>query len=91
MEEKKYTTKQLEDMLCDLCENEFDSDSLIVTDFDLYYGGMLITHIYCNKDFTPKICFTNGDMEEDKHAEEINIDRDSQEYHDILYYVWYNI
>ena len=91
MEQNMYTIDKLENMLCDICQKEFDSDSLNVTDFDIYYKGMLITHIYCDKYFFPKIQFSNGDWEVDKHVEEIIIDRDSQEYYDILYYVWLNI
>lgn len=86
----KEKIKQLEDKICQLAEEEFDTNVLTIEDFDLHYENMLITHLYCNKDLSPKIIFTNG-TEEEKYSEEINIDKDSEEYYNILLYIYNNI
>ena len=48
--------------------NDLDTESLNVECCDFMVNGALLTHCY---NIDGKLVFTSGDMENDKHAEEI--------------------
>lgn len=50
--------------------SDFDSNYLTIECCDIKINGVLLTHCYYD-DENDKFHFTSGNMEEDKHAEEI--------------------
>ena len=61
----KRLTKQVKEIMAD-----FDSNSLTIECCDYNVNGTMLTHCYYNEE-NDKFIFTSGDMENDKHAEEI--------------------
>ena len=61
----KRIAEQVKEIMAD-----FDADSLTIKCCDYKVNGALLTHCYYDE-ANDKFIFTSGDMENDKHAEEI--------------------
>ena len=61
----KRLAKQVKEIMAD-----FDINSLTIECCDYKANGALLTHCYYDE-VNDKFIFTSGDMENDKHAEEI--------------------
>ncbi len=61
----KQLKKQVKEIMAD-----FDSNCITIECCDYKVNGALLTHCYYDE-VNDKFIFTSGDMENDKHAEEI--------------------
>lgn len=57
---------------------EFETDNLVVSDFDIKMQGVLVTNIVRNDDNSVSIWA--GDPDTDKHAEELILDNVEKEF-----------
>ena len=49
--------------------DEYDTDNIVVSDFDIHFQGTLVTNIYLEED--GNITIWSGDCEQDDYAEEL--------------------
>lgn len=57
---------------------EFETDNLVVSDFNIKTNGLLVTNIVRNEDNSVSIW--SGDPDTDKHAEELILDNVEKEF-----------
>lgn len=61
-------------MMKDLC-NEYDSDIIAVSDFNIIHNGALVTHVCMNNN---TVSIWAGNPVSDKHAEELVLSEDEK-------------
>ena len=66
--------KQVKNQVKEIMD-DFDTNSLPIKCCDYNVNGALLTHCYYDEE-NDKFIFTSGDMENDKHAEEIILDEE---------------
>lgn len=68
--------KQLKNQVKEIMA-DFDSNSLTIECCDYKVNGTMLTHCYYDE-ANDKFIFTSGDMENDKHAEEIILNEEQE-------------